>query len=153
MLGGLLADKLLSSRRWGVVFLCLFLLLLSGRLKKAFVFSAVDRRPLLTGTAAFLAEHLPAGPYNLVAAYHDSERYDRNAVDYRYFLHLATGNDVPDWDVLDYQNAQTVFLISEGRPVVPEELDFWELSLFRPFTTADSWELPSGVIIYELRRS
>lgn len=98
------------------------------------------------------AEISPQEKFNLVALYQSPDRFDRNAVDYRYFLEINHGFKTPGWDVLDYQPAQTLYLISEIGPVDPLTVGVWELSLFAPQKIAQTWDLAPNLVIYKLEK-
>ncbi|MFC1790582.1 glycosyltransferase family 39 protein [Patescibacteria group bacterium] len=105
----------------------------------------------LKKVAAFLDRKIqPGEKFNLVAVYKDPDRFDRNAVDYRYFLEIDFGHKVPGWDILDYQQAEIIYLISEAGPLNPGSLDFWELGLFGNFFTREEWFLGENNYLYQL---
>jgi hypothetical protein len=94
----------------------------------------------------------PGEKFNLVAVYKAADRFDRNAVDYRYFLEAKFGVKVPGWDVLDYQNAETLYIISEIGKLDPLKTNIWEVNLFSPKKATGAWELSNDVVIYKLSK-
>jgi 4-amino-4-deoxy-L-arabinose transferase-like glycosyltransferase len=87
--------------------------------------------------------------FNLVAAYKESDRFDHNAVDYRYFLEAKFGIPVPGWDVLDYQNAEVLYVISEVGSVEKKDFDFWETGLMGELEKKAEWDLGENYYLYQ----
>ena len=90
--------------------------------------------------------------FNLAAVYRAEDRFDRNAVDYRYFLEAFYGIPVPGWDVLDYAQAETLYLISEAGPIDPLSTGIWELETFNPARVIGWWSVGEETIIYRLEK-
>lgn len=88
-------------------------------------------------------------PFNLVGVSGEG-RFDYNAVDYRYFLETFYAKKTLDWDVLDYQRAKKLYLISEIGEMRPLETNIWEVNLFSPQKVMKVWKLPQDILIYKL---
>jgi hypothetical protein len=103
-------------------------------------------------TARFLSAKIEPGEnFNLATVYQDKSRYDRNAVDYRYFLEASYQVKVPGWDVLDYQQTDSLYLISQVGQIKPLETEIWEIELFEPEEVVEIWDLGGGTVIYKLK--
>lgn len=102
----------------------------------------------LREVAAFLSQKVVA-PYNLVSIYLEPERFGYNAVDYRYYLETFYKKTCLDWDPVDYQNAQNLYVISEIGEVDPLKLNIWEVETFSPRLLNEKWQV-NGINIYHL---
>ena len=102
----------------------------------------------LRNVAAFLSSKVVA-PYNLVSIYLEPERFGYNAVDYRYFLETFYKRTSLDWDPIDYQNSQNLYVISEVGEVDPLKLNIWEIKTFSPKLLSEKWQV-DGINIYHL---
>jgi len=81
-----------------------------------------------------------------------ADRFDYNAVDYRYFLETFQHKKVLDWDVLDYQNAEILYLISHEGEVNPLALNVWEINMFSPKEIVNRWKVNDMIWIYKLNK-
>lgn len=79
-----------------------------------------------------------------------NDRYDNNGVDYRYYLETFDKKRALDWDVLDYQNSEALYVISTVGEIDPLATNIWEISLFEPKKVAQKWDLDDNTIIYNL---
>lgn len=107
-----------------------------------------DLREQFTNVASFLSEKVVA-PFNLVSVNNDPERFGHNAVDYRYFLETFYGKRGLDWDPIDYEKSQNLYLISEVGKVDPLKTGIWEVSLFAPKEVKEMWQV-GDTIVYHL---
>lgn len=98
---------------------------------------------------AMLLSSKVKSPFNLVSIYLEPERFGYNAVDYRYFLETFYQKTSLDWDPLDYQNAQNLYVISEVGEVDPLKLNIWEVKTFSPRLLSEKWQI-DGINIYHL---
>jgi 4-amino-4-deoxy-L-arabinose transferase-like glycosyltransferase len=112
----------------------------------------VNLKGQLKQVSAFLADKV-ISPFNLVAVYADygvPERFGHNGVDYRYFLETIYHQASLDWNPLDYEQAQNLYLISEVGETDPLKSHIWEVSLFGPKKVKTSWKLDNQIVIYHL---
>lgn len=79
-----------------------------------------------------------------------ADRFDYNAVDYKYFLETFQNKKVLDWDVLDYQKAEILYLISHEGEVDPLALNVWEINLFSPKEVVNKWKVSDMIWVYKL---
>lgn len=103
----------------------------------------------LMGVAEFLAPRV-VEPFNLAAINDNPERFGSNAVDYRYFLEAFFNKRSLDWDPVDYQQAETLYLISEVGEIKPLSVGIWELEMFSPQEVLETWEVSENVVVYKL---
>lgn len=152
LLVGILASFLFKQGYWWKIGIILLLLIVFVfNLKRIDIF-AEPRRTIsdLKLVAGVVAEDIEnAQSFNLVGVLGEG-RFDYNAVDYRYFLETYYGKKALDWDVLDYQNAEILYLISEVGQVDPLKTNIWEVGLFSPRRILKTWELAKDVVIYKL---
>lgn len=101
----------------------------------------------LSATAEFLSTKV-AEPFNLAAINDNPERFGSNAVDYRYYLETFFGKKGLDWDPIDYQQADHLYLISEIGEVDPLKTGIWEVGLFKPKKVMDRWEIDKAIVYH-----
>ena len=77
------------------------------------------------------------------------DRYDRNGVDYRYYLETFYHKRSWDWDVIDYQNSKILYIISNVGEIEPLVSNVWEVELFKPKEIVQKWKVDNS-IIYKL---
>lgn len=152
LLMGILASFLFNRGYWWKIGLVLFFLIIFFfNLRKIDIFTEPKRTisdlKLVTGV---MAEDIKESDSFNLAGVLGKGRFDYNAVDYRYFLETYYGKKALDWDVLDYQKAKVLYLISEVGEIKPLAVGIWEVNLFGPKEVLRTWELPQGVVIYKL---
>ena len=154
LLIGILASFLSKKGYlWKFSFTFLFLIIFIFNLKRTDIF-AESKRTIndLKLTSGVIAEDIKNGQaFNLVGVLGKGGFY-YNAVDYRYFLETYYEKKTSGWDVLDYQNTENLYLISEVGKLNPLKTDIWEVNLFAPKKILKTWELPKNIVIYKLGR-
>jgi hypothetical protein len=90
--------------------------------------------------------------FNIAANYRNPDRWDHNAVDYRYFVEAYFGKRALDWQPEDYQRTQVLYVIAEGGLADPVNAKIMEIYEFGPKKVEKTWELPKEVIIYKLNK-
>ena len=152
LLIGILASFLSKKGYlWKFNLTFLFLIIFIFNLKRTDIF-AESKRTIndLKLASGVIAEDIKNGQaFNLVGVLREGGFY-YNAVDYRYFLETYYKKKTPGWDVLDYQNTENLYLISEVGELNPLKTDIWEVNLFAPKKILKTWELPKDVVIYKL---
>lgn len=91
----------------------------------------------------------PGDLFNIVGI-RGGDRFDHNGVDYRYFLEAFYQKRGLDWDVLDYQNSKSLYLIDTLGGIDPLKTNIWEILLFEPKKVERSWQITDGTTIYKL---
>ncbi|PJE68574.1 hypothetical protein COU94_01190 [Candidatus Shapirobacteria bacterium CG10_big_fil_rev_8_21_14_0_10_38_8] len=92
------------------------------------------------------------GSYVIAANNNDPQRWDHNGLEYRYFLEAYYRLPISNWDINDYQQAKTLYLIDEGDIKEPLKLGGMEMESFAPKTIQKIWQAESGQKIYKMTR-
>ena len=101
--------------------------------------------------AKVIADDVQAGEvFNIAANYRSPDRWDHNAVDYRYFVEAYYHQRPLDWQPEDYERADFLYVVAEGKIADPVNVQIMEIYKFEPKEILKSWELPKGVVIYKL---
>lgn len=80
----------------------------------------------------------------------DSHRWDRNGLEYRYFLEALYHLPLSGWEAVDYQQAQVLYLIDESNLSNPFKLGGMEIEAFGPARVDQTWQLADGKKVYKL---
>ena len=88
--------------------------------------------------------------FNIATIQKDLNRWDRNAVDYRYFVETLGGKRALDWYPQDYKNAEFLFVVDETKTSNPLNSPIMEILEFGPKQILGKWETDKGVVIYKL---
>lgn len=99
-----------------------------------------------------ISENVGEENFNLATIQKYNYRWDRNAVDYRYFVETDGGKKTGGWYPEDYQNARVLFVIDETGGASVLEDKFMETAAFRPKGILNKWDLSGGRILYELTK-
>ena len=99
----------------------------------------------------FIAEDIDdTKTFNLMSNYRNPDRWDHNAVDYRYFIEAFYGKRGLDWQPEDYKKAEILYVIAEGGLPDPINTQIMEIYEFEPKEILDTWKLEDDVVIYKL---
>ncbi|MCL5090497.1 MAG: glycosyltransferase family 39 protein [Patescibacteria group bacterium] len=88
--------------------------------------------------------------FNLATIQKEVDRWDRNAVDYRYFVESFSGKRALDWYPENYQQAEILFVIDETGKADVLSSSIMEIKEFNPQKIIDRWSLDNGILIYKL---
>jgi hypothetical protein len=97
------------------------------------------------------ADLQPTDSFNLVAVL-GGDRFDYNAVDYRYFLETFYSRKSLDWETKDYQKASVLYVVARSGLVDPLNNNIMEINSFAPRKITKTWVQISGMIIYKLTK-
>lgn len=89
-------------------------------------------------------------PFNIASARREADRWDRNAVDYQYFVETFYHRQPLDWLPEDYEKAEILYLVSESGEIDPLKSPIMEVQKFSPKEILATWELPKNIVIYKL---
>lgn len=90
--------------------------------------------------------------FNIATIQKEADRWDRNAVDYRYFVETFGRKKALSWYPQDYQKAEYLFVVDEtGRSDVVKS-NIMEIEIFAPKSIIGKWEIQKGIIIYKLSK-
>lgn len=83
----------------------------------------------------------------------DRTRWEKNGLEYRYFLEAFYKLPSTGWDKDDYQRADVLYLIDEGD--LPEPLKFggMEMEAFKPVKIEKAWKVETGQKVYKLLKN
>lgn len=130
------------------VFLGMFIF----NLRHALVFEPPERtiKDILQAVQVIAEDVEPKKSFNIAANYRSPDRWDHNAVDYRYFVEAYYGKRALDWQPEDYEKAEVLYVVAEGGLPDPIHVQIMEIYEFEPKEILKTWELPKGVVIYKL---
>jgi 4-amino-4-deoxy-L-arabinose transferase-like glycosyltransferase len=151
LLVGYLADWAWSGGKiFKALVLTLVLIIVFLSLKRtSFVPSSWRTQKDIMLVAETIANDLdPSWLFNLAGICRDRDRWDHNAVDYRYFLESFYNKRALDWEY--YQKAEKLYLISELTLERPLAVRIMEVSDFGPKVVEKKWVLKNGAEIYRL---
>jgi len=90
--------------------------------------------------------------FNIASARREADRWDRNAVDYQYFIETFYERQPLDWLPEDYEKAEILYFVSESGLMNPLNSPIMEVQKFKPKEILETWELPKNIVIYKLGR-
>ncbi|MFZ5366152.1 MAG: ArnT family glycosyltransferase [Patescibacteria group bacterium] len=88
--------------------------------------------------------------FNIAANYKNPDRWDHNAVDYRYFVEAFYKKRALDWQPEDYERAEILYVVAEGGLPDPVNAKIMEIYEFSPKKIEKTWQLPKETFIYKL---
>lgn len=94
----------------------------------------------------------PDEVFNLVTIQRESNRWDRNAVDYRYFTETYGKKRALDWYPEDYRKAETLFVIDETGQADVLKSKIMEIEVFSPGEVIGQWSGGKGIIVYKVSK-
>jgi len=154
LLFGLLFKQLWQNKILKPIILLIFLLMMSFHLRYTTVF-AKEWRDFndLQNVGKLIAENVQKNEtFNIATIQRETDRWDRNAVDYRYFVETFGKRRALDWYPEDYQKAQVLFVVDETGQTEVLKSNIMEILNFGPKKIIGRWELPKGIIIYKLNK-
>jgi 4-amino-4-deoxy-L-arabinose transferase-like glycosyltransferase len=154
LLFGFLGQAVWRKQILRPIALSAFLMIIGFHLKHTTVFLPSWRNfDNLKAVALKIAENAPSqGTFNLATIQKDLDRWDRNSVDYRYFVEAYGGKRALDWDPSDYGRADFLFVIDETGQSDPLISNIMEIKVFKPGKIVDQWQLENGVVVYKLSK-
>jgi len=88
--------------------------------------------------------------FNIATIQRDLDRWDRNSVDYRYFVETSGGKRALDWEPKDYNNSNFLFVIDETGVTDVLKSNIMEIQEFGPKEIIGKWQAVENVIVYKL---
>ena len=88
--------------------------------------------------------------FNLATIQKDLDRWDRNSVDYRYFVETFGKRRALDWYPEDYERANILFVIDETGKTDPIGSNIMEIQKFSPNKIIGRWETGKNIVIYKI---
>lgn len=141
-----------QRQRLRILVILVFLGMFIFNLRHALVFEVPERTiKEIKQAAQVIADDVdPEKSFNIAANYRSPDRWDHNAVDYRYFVEAYYGKRALDWQPEDYKRAEILYVVAEGKIPDPVNAQIMEIYTFEPKEILKTWELPKGVVIYKL---
>ena len=104
----------------------------------------------LKTVSRIISNNISDEEFNIATIRRDNDFFERNSVDYRYFVETFGKKNVLGWEPKDYEMAKILFVVDEtgGTPVM--KTNIMEINLFNPEEIAESWEAGNGIKIYKL---
>ena len=154
LLFGFLLKQLWQIKILKSVVLILFLLIIAFHLRFTTVFTKEWRNINdLRNVARVISENISEGElFNIATIQKEAKRWDRNAVDYRYFVESFGHKRALDWDPEDYEKTKILFVVDETGQTDVLNSNIMEILEFGPKEIIGRWELRKGVIIYKLNK-
>ena len=80
----------------------------------------------------------------------ESNRWEKNGIEYRYFLESLYKLPISGSELNDYRQANVLYLIDEGELKDPLKMGGMEMETFSPVKIEKVWEVETGQKIYKL---
>jgi hypothetical protein len=90
--------------------------------------------------------------FNIATIQKENDRWDRNAVDYRYFTETFYNNRALDWYPQDYQNAEILFVVDKTGISDPVFSNIMEIEMFKPDKIIGRYVTDKGIVIYKINK-
>jgi len=97
-----------------------------------------------------ISDNISEEEFNIATIRRDGDFFERNSVDYRYFVETFGKKNVLGWEPKDYEQAITLFVVDETGKTDTMETNIMEISSFDPEKIIGSWEVGNGIKIYKL---
>lgn len=91
--------------------------------------------------------------FNIATVQKEAYRWDRNSVDYRYFVESFGKKKALDWYPEDYRKASILFVVSEGGQTEVLKSNIMEIEEFSPAKIIGQWQVGKGIVIYKLSKN
>lgn len=152
LLFGWLCQQLWTRKIFRPLVILAFLLIIGFHLKNTTVFVREWRDfSDLQLVGQTIAENVNQGEvFNIATVQREEDRWDRNAVDYRYFTETFGHQRALDWYPENYEKAQFLFVVDEGGQSDVLNSNIMEILKFGPQKILGRWELPKNIVIYKL---
>jgi len=152
LLFGFLGKTLCKTKTSTMISLLALLLLIMFHTKHTTVFAKNWRNfNDLINVAKTISNNIGSEQkFNLATIQRENDRWDRNAVDYRYFTESYFGKRALDWYPQNYREAEILFVIDETKETDPITSPIMEIQEFKPKSVIGEWELEKGIKIYKI---
>lgn len=90
--------------------------------------------------------------FNIATIQKETDRWDRNSVDYRYFVETFNYKRALDWYPEDYQKAEFLFVVSEGGRTEVLKSKIMEIEEFSPEKIIGQWQSTKEIVVYKLSK-
>lgn len=90
--------------------------------------------------------------FNIATIRRDSDFFERNSVDYRYFVETFGRRKSLDWFPEDYEKATELFVVDETGSTDVFKTNIMEIEKFNPDKVINQWKTTKGIIVYEISK-
>lgn len=153
LLFGFLFKSLWEKKIFKVVSLLFFSYIIFFHVNNTAVFNVIWRDIKdLKKTAEIIAVNVDEEQFNIATIQKDADRWDRNAVDYRYFVETFNKKRALDWYPEDYENAKILFVVDEEGKADVLKSPIMEIQKFNPDKIIGKWSVGTGAVVYKLSK-
>lgn len=134
-------------------FLCVILgiFLLVFNLRHSVAFSSSWRSfNDLKAVSEVISDNISEEEFNIATIRRDNDFFERNSVDYRYFVETFGKKSVLGWEPKDYETAEILFVVDETGATPVTKTNIMEINSFNPGEVIQSWEAGNGIKVYKL---
>ena len=152
LLFGLLFKQLWQKNILRPVLLLVFFLIIAFHLHYTTVFNK-EWRDIndLKNVAQTISKNINQDElFNMATIQKEADRWDRNAVDYRFFVEAFGQKRALDWYPEDYEKANILFVVDETGQTDVLSSNIMEILKFGPKKIIGRWELSKNIVIYKL---
>jgi len=149
---GFLAKQLFLKKFWRLPVVFLFLSIILFHCYHTTVFLPNWRSINdLKNVAKIIFENIGEDQsFNLATIQKEEDRWDRNSVDYRYFVETFGKKRALDWYPENYKKSEYLFVIDETGNAEVLKSNIMEIQEFNPKKIVSRWETSKGIVIYKL---
>lgn len=104
----------------------------------------------LKAVSEVISDNISGEEFNIATIRRDNDFFERNSVDYRYFVETFGKKSVLGWEPKDYETAETLFVVDETGATPVTKTNIMEINLFNPGEVVQSWEAGNGIKVYKL---
>lgn len=131
------------------IFLGIFLLVFNLKHSVAFDKNWRDIHNLKE-VSKIISNNISDEEFNIATIRRDNDFFERNSVDYRYFVETFGKKNVLGWEPKDYEMAKILFVVDETGRTPVMKTNIMEINLFNPEEIANTWEAGNGIKVYKL---
>lgn len=107
----------------------------------------------LERVASIIAAQVNEGDlFNIATIQREEDRWDRNAVDYRYFVETFQRKRALGWYPQDYEKAKFLFVVSESGRTEVLKSNIMEIETFQPEKVMGEWLAEKNIVVYKLSK-
>lgn len=145
--------------KWKPVFvkaglILIFLLIIIFHIKNTSVFNNVWRDENdIKKVADIIASNVSDGEsFNIATIQKEVDRWDRNAVDYRYFVETFGKKRALDWYPEDYERSKILYVIDEEGKADVLKSNIMEIEKFKPDKIIGKWLANNETVVYKISK-
>jgi 4-amino-4-deoxy-L-arabinose transferase-like glycosyltransferase len=154
LLFGFLGSRLWRIKTVRLVTLAILILIFSVHLYRTTIFVPTwrDFNGLQRISGVIAGNCLDSESFNIATIRRDKDFWERNSVDYRYFVETFWRKKPLDWFPENYQQAEILFVVDETGQAEVLKSHIMEIEVFKPKMVVGQWEIEKGIKIYKLSK-